>query len=350
VVTATASDNESVALVEFFVNRTNRIGQATASPYTATFRDAPESRHLLTAVATDSAGLQSTSPPVAVTVGNPSTNVLFVVGNTTLNAGDTAVYNLLTGKGANVDVVSGPASATEQADGKALVVVSSTITSGDVGAKFRDVAVPVLQWEQANQDDYRMTLDAGTDRGTLAGQSQINIINDTHPLAAGLPAGITDVTTSAQTFSWGVPQGDVTIIATIATNRAWSCLYGYEGGAAMLDGFVAPDRRVMVFLENATAGALTSTGARLVSAAIDWALNLGQGAASPILFNPQKSGDTFSVSVMTESGRTYLLQSKDALSDPIWVTVQTVPGTGGTVTLTDLNATAATRFYRVEVQ
>jgi hypothetical protein len=61
-------------------------------------------------------------------------------------------------------------------------------------------------------------------------------------------------------------------------------------------------------------------------------------------------GHTFSVSVTTVIGLNYTLQYKNAFTDAGWTAVQTLAGTGGTITLTDTTATNAMRFYRLVIQ
>ncbi len=64
---------------------------------------------------------------------------LLVVGSTTLGTGDAAVRDRLVAGGFVPVVRTGSGATTADAAGKALVVVSSTVTSGDVNTKFRTV-------------------------------------------------------------------------------------------------------------------------------------------------------------------------------------------------------------------
>jgi hypothetical protein len=61
-------------------------------------------------------------------------------------------------------------------------------------------------------------------------------------------------------------------------------------------------------------------------------------------------GHSFSVSVRTAVGPTYTLEYNDPLADAGWKAAQTLPGTGGTITLTDSAAPSSSRFYRVRVE
>jgi len=58
-----------------------------------------------------------------------------------------------------------------------------------------------------------------------------------------------------------------------------------------------------------------------------------------------------SISVSTVLGLNYLLESKNALQDPVWTAVTTwLPGTGGIMILQDTNSSSTTRFYRIRTQ
>ena len=70
----------------------------------------------------------------------------------------------------------------------------------------------------------------------------------------------------------------------------------------------------------------------------------------PIVASPTLVGQTFGVSVTTVTGLNYTLEYKNAFTDTAWTAVQTLPGTGGTITLTDRTATNAMRFYRLVTQ
>ncbi len=197
--------------------------------------------------------------------------ILFVVGNpNSLTNGDIAVRNRLEGRGYTVTIVDDSASQTSDANGKVLVVISSTVNSGNVSNKFRNVTVPVIVWEQALLDNMRMTGNSGGDHGTDGNERRVNIIDNTHPLAAGLSTGNVQVTTSNQTFSWGLPNNNAIKIATLQNNSSRYAIFAYETGASMVN-LTAPARRVGFFLENNTASRLNNDGWALFDSAVDWA-------------------------------------------------------------------------------
>jgi galactose oxidase-like protein/Big-like domain-containing protein len=64
---ATASDDRSVAKVEFFAGGV-KVGEDATAPYTATWAAAPAGTYAVTARATDDLGLSATSAPATITV------------------------------------------------------------------------------------------------------------------------------------------------------------------------------------------------------------------------------------------------------------------------------------------
>ena len=216
----------------------------------------------------------------------PVPKALFVIGTDSvpdLNAGDAGVLAHLESLGFEVTVANAPDSVTADADGMDLVVTSATVNSGDVGDKFQTTAVPVVNWEQALQDNYLMTGNEGTDHGTLDGQTTLEVVGAGHPLAADLANGVAIVATADTPFSWGLPTEGATTIAHIAGDPAQVVIYGYEAGAAMFGGAVAPARRVMLFGGNDTFASATGNGVALYDAAIRWAAGLPAAPARPAI-------------------------------------------------------------------
>jgi hypothetical protein len=197
--------------------------------------------------------------------------------------------------------------------------------------------VPVINLEQALEDNYLLTLDTGADHGETAGQTEIIITDASHPLAAGLSLGVHAVTTAPLTFTWGTPSATAKVIATLNDGTGSACLYAYDKGALLIDGVTAaPERRVHIFPQNDGFAALTPEGSKLFEAALSWAMNRALVAPAP-KFNPivlQGGNVTFS---WTGTGT---LQQEDKL-DGSWADApnqanpQTVPVSG------------AMRFYRL---
>ncbi|MBI5916085.1 MAG: HYR domain-containing protein [Bacteroidetes bacterium] len=203
---------------------------------------------------------------------NCDNDVLFVVGNTTLNTGDTWVKNRLQTLGYTVTLKSATACGSEDANGKGLVVISSTVNSGDIGTKFTNVTVPVVTWESYLLDDLKMVSNSeGSGYGQNGNYNSLSISDASHPLAAGL-SGTVQVYTSSNLMRWGwTTNGSAAKVAKIAGQSSRYGVFGYESGVPMQGGFIAPARRVSLFMDDATPTLLTANGIKLFDAAINWA-------------------------------------------------------------------------------
>lgn len=226
--------------------------------------------HLVTLTVTDQGGL-SAATTVLISVGAaPPPQALLIAHSTALAPSDEAIRARLASLGYAVEVKAASASASTDADGKAVVVVSSTVASSQVGSKFRDVAVPVLTWEAWIYDDLGMTPGGtGTGYGRIDGQSQIAIVDPAHPLAAGLSGQVAFVpgTTSMR---WGAPAAGATVAATVPGDAAKALIFGFEAGDPLL-GLEAPARRVGLPFFDDSAASFTAGGWALFDAAVTWA-------------------------------------------------------------------------------
>ena len=207
--------------------------------------------------------------------------VLFVGSTNPLPARDQVLVNRLTGQGYAVVVRSESQAVSSDASGKALVIISDSVTSGNVNIKFRDVAVPVMTWEPALLDDMMMTGTAyGTNSGDASNQTQL-VVNSGHPLAAGLSGTVT-TSNAAQMYFWGVPSASADIIATIVGQSGHAAIFAYEPGDAMI-GLTAPARRLGYY--NGYGADFTAAGWGLWDAAVTWMVNCQAPTATPIPTN-----------------------------------------------------------------
>ena len=267
--TATASDSDgSISGVNFYANGTLLGMGAVTGPnqYSFTWSNPPGGNHILVAIAVDNYGTTMNSSWTSVSVSSPA---LFVTASTTLNSSDAAIKARLEALGYVVTVKAGSAATTADATGKAVVVISSTVTPTSVGTKFRIVAVPVVLWESGLYTNMGMTGSTNKDFGTITKQTQVKITNATHPLAAGLSGTVTVLNVSG-TMSWGKPNANAAAIATAATDSTKTLIFGYASGAAM-PGLTAPARRVGLFMNDTSAASFNSNGGLLFDTAVKWA-------------------------------------------------------------------------------
>jgi hypothetical protein len=200
---------------------------------------------------------------------------LFVVGNETLTAADAAVSDWLqTTLGFTLTILAADAATTADADGRALVVVSSTVGSGAVATKFTTVSTGVITWEANVYDDLLLTgPTSGTDYGSGASAASIEIVNPTSSLAVGL-SGTTAVLNAAAAMAWGVPVSSAAIIARPSGSSTQATVFAFETGATLYDASSAAGRRMGTFLGDTTATELTEDGERLILAAFCWTAGL----------------------------------------------------------------------------
>lgn len=212
-------------------------------------------------------------------------NALLITNSTNLGVGDNAVRTRLQNLGYTVTVkaagTNNNAVQSTDANGKTVVLISSTVTANNVLAKFRHVAVPVITWETDLFDDQGMTGSTNNDFGTLTGQTQVVIVNSAHPLAAGLSGSPT--VSASSTFSWGKPNGNPIGIATLLGDATKFVIFGYENMAAMTGtNMNAPARRVGFFFTDLTANSLSTDGGSFFDAAVRWASEV---VTAPLISN-----------------------------------------------------------------
>ena len=266
---ATATDSDgTVSNVDFFADD-SRLGAGTSiggNQFSFTWSGAGLGTYNISATATDNNGASTASSRPSITVNSAA---LLVVGSTTLNTSDAAVKARLEALNNVVTVKDAVSVTTADANGKALVVISSTVTPASVGTKFRTVAVPVITWESGLFTNMGMTGSTNKDFGTKTNQTQVAITNSSHPLVAGLSATVA-VLSGGKTFDWGKPNANAVSVATIAGDATKTAIFAYEPGVAM-PGLTAPARRVGLFLFDDTAASFNANGTALLDAAIRWA-------------------------------------------------------------------------------
>ena len=215
---------------------------------------------------------EPTPPPGAVQA------LLVVDVNTADSTGDTNVRNYLQNV-LNFWVVQRHDEVVQasDADDKAIIVISSTVVSSNIGPMFRDTPVGVITWENALFDDFEITPDNSVtpdSNGALSGQTRIFVIDSAHPLAAGF-SGDVGVNGSNEDFRWGVPSGAATgaaKVATLAGDSEKFTIIGYDTGSQMENSFIAPARRVGYFYgDTAAASSWNPDGQAMFRAAVEWA-------------------------------------------------------------------------------
>jgi len=163
--------------------------------------------------------------------------------------------------------------AADATRGKNLIVISESVDAIEVGTKYRDTAVPLITFENDLHGELEVTgLKNGRDYGTDDDQRFIYVLNAPHPLAAGLAAGLQNVLTDEHyKMNWGRPCLSAITIATLRGEPDKAAIFAYEKGATMNGEFLAPARRLSVFLWQDNFEGLRPEGLALFRSAVVWA-------------------------------------------------------------------------------
>jgi hypothetical protein len=215
--------------------------------------------------------------------------MLFIVGSVSMSDSDKAIYKTLKGLGYNLVVKRAIDTQPFEAQGKKLIIVSSSAPSSDVNTKFRFVPQPLITWDSNLFDDLGMAgITDQIDYGVTCGVSEVSISSD-HPVASGLKGRI-KVSSAPITMSWGSPNEKAITVATLSGSEKRATVFAYEAGSEMV-GLLAPARRVGFFLTNHAASVLTSEGKRLLASAALWAAG-EEALSSTANFEPDEdAGD-----------------------------------------------------------
>lgn len=199
-------------------------------------------------------------------------DALLVTGNLDpTTSGDAPFYERLLALGYDVTVVGNAESQASDANGHCLVLLSALGAASDVEDEFRDVPVPVVTWEYNLYDNMRMVDPADTAAWGIADpQDDIVIVDAAHPLAGGA-AGTVAIFENGGRIAWGTPAGDAQVVATLPGNASRATLFGFDAGATMAAGFVAPARRVG-YPHGETSATTTAAAVDLFEAAVHWAV------------------------------------------------------------------------------
>ncbi|MCI0533753.1 MAG: hypothetical protein L0Z50_00850 [Verrucomicrobiales bacterium] len=312
-----------------------------------------------------------TDPLVPIPAGKPT--VLFVTSTTdnVANAdGDLVEFIQDNGYGvvpftANA---STPEGLREAAVGKSVVYLSETIGStsvvdpaGDAIGIFtlKDTDIPIISAEAYmydNADWVKRTEDGSNDftqwgntsRSEVAdtpiadGRDSLHITKADHPMATGL-SGKVKVYNELYSLNYGLPSPEADIVASVQEDGTYPTIFVYEKGDKLVDGSVAPNKRIGFFLgQNAAPdfntvldfNNISTAGRTLLLNALSFATGDGTKPPPAQTLSVVRSGSDV---VLTYAGGT--LQSADAVAGPWKDETGASPFT--------VPATASAKFFRV---
>ena len=224
-----------------------------------------------------------------------NSNVLFVVGASGVpNTGETFLANRLTTKFNLIVQFFSAASlpndtSMTNASNKALIMISSTVSSGDLvnwSRKFmtNNLTVPVINWEAGNADEWGFSLSGGSANATQT----LLITNAPNGLTAALANGTYTVYTAVgndgQQFSSPTPG---LIVAAVNSATGSARIAGMPVGVVITNysglGVLATNasRKVFLGLLGNTQGENLNTNGLALFDAVSWAI--GQAACTPSL-------------------------------------------------------------------
>ncbi|MBI2946481.1 MAG: hypothetical protein HYY23_02470, partial [Verrucomicrobia bacterium] len=265
--------------------------------------------------------------------------ILFVTsnGDAPINA-DPALIELLTANGYVVTPFGTGGTTPEDlraaAAGKKVVLISETIGStsvldpaGDATGVFslKNTDVPIISFEAYmydNADWVKRTADGANDftqwgntsRSEVAdtpikdGLDSLYIRKADHPIAKGL-TGKVKVYTELYSLSYGLPSPDADVVASVLENGSFPTIFVYEKGDKLVDGSVAPNRRIGFFLgQNAAPdfntvldfANLTAAGKQLLLQTVDYAAGVTGGTTPPPVTPPATSNIIYTEDFNTE--------------------------------------------------
>ncbi|RMG86542.1 MAG: T9SS C-terminal target domain-containing protein [Bacteroidetes bacterium] len=199
-------------------------------------------------------------------------SVLFIVGDLDLDESDAAVKAHLEQTGYSVTTQLDYLAQPWDAMGHGLVLISSTSSSAHLDGTFTDVAVPVMNYEAWVHDNLNMTKGGSNNQLGLDWGKYITLTNNTHPISAGRLGNI-KVYNMGRPISWGVIGGDGVGVAIPKGSPGKYAMFAYDQHDLMMNGAVAPARRVGFFMGDDSGQYMTEKAWELFDASVAWAID-----------------------------------------------------------------------------
>lgn len=185
---------------------------------------------------------------------------------------DTYVKGLLEGLGHTVTLTSDETA--EDLTGVDGIVISESCSTTTLGTKYNTAAVPLITHEAFYIDTLRLSSNEG---GDSSGQTQMTVLDDTHPIMNGPFAALTGTVTLLSAggnlpfgFSGTFGSG-VSILAQQTSDSSHINVVAAESGATLASG-TAPARRAFVTVPiNSDVANVTADAEALIKNAYVWA-------------------------------------------------------------------------------
>jgi hypothetical protein len=208
-------------------------------------------------------------------------NVLLVMQDSTINAAETSRRTTFQSWGHTVTTIDGNAPQASFDTAMAavdVVYVPSTVQEWELGTKVKSTAKGVVCEERYLDNEMGFS----TGDGWNNSHNNIEVLNNTHPVTAGLATGYVTIVSSNQQITMMNPTvaSEFTLLAK-QNYAAGHTLGVMDVGAALAGGGTAAGRRVRLPWgdDNFSWAALNANGLRIAQQAITWA------AADPLLLH-----------------------------------------------------------------
>lgn len=262
--------NDTAEAVTTTGNETTGVGEGPVGDATGSSTTAATSTSTSTSDADGASTTDLDDSTTETTATQPLCDrALFVTADLDVEGNvDAPLYQRLVELGFTITVVHKTESSLEDVADNCVIIVSDTGSSGDVNTKFLDATVGVVLLEPGLYDDMRLVA-TGRDLWWGDGYQDIVIVDPGHPLAAGLD-GTVAIYEEGGRGSWGIPLASAQVVAVWPDQPEQATLMGYETGAEMAQGFIAPARRVG-FPGGVASVPMTPARVALFEAAVRWA-------------------------------------------------------------------------------
>ncbi len=126
-----------------------------------------------------------------------------------------------------------------------IIYISSSVSSGDIGNTLLEADIPIILGEHLLFDDMKLT--SGSDLGSSFA-SDIQILDDEHPIVNGFEIGIVNVFGSeSKSLGWGKPSVCADRIASLSDNNEHLSIFSYDPGDVLVDGSLVVNKRIGFF-------------------------------------------------------------------------------------------------------
>jgi hypothetical protein len=177
----------------------------------------------------------------------------------------------LEARGYKVELLEDAVSTVAAVKDKALLVISSSINRTNLfdggQPRFKDLAVPTIVMKDGTIEVMGLGTGSAGGFSTGVGETEISIVAPADPLAAGLMGNVA-VYTKGDRLIWANPGPAAKKIATVVGNPNQVTIFAYLSGAMMVNGAVAPAKRMGFFIHRNTD--YNDNGLKLFDAAVDY--------------------------------------------------------------------------------